>query len=42
MKKEKVFLIYMEGGTMNRIQQQMDNPYIHDAAHEQILLKRYE
>ena len=27
---------------MNRIQQQMDNPYIHDAAHEQILLKRYE
>ena len=27
---------------MSRIQQQMNNPYIHDAAHEQILLKRYE
>lgn len=26
----------------NRIQQQMDSPYIHDAAHEQILMKRYE
>lgn len=27
---------------MNRVQQRMNNPYIHDAAHEQILLKRYE
>lgn len=26
----------------NRIQRQTDNSYIHDAAHEQILMKRYE